>query len=83
MHPNAPRRHRFPIGTQYRSGHGKGTRVCTITDQLTTRNAAGEVVRLAYISEHEFMGQRVTDHDVCDTTIARNLVGAKIEDFTS
>lgn len=64
---------RFPIGTQYMS-QGKAKRLCTVVDQLTVTNAAGEVVKTYYRSSHEFMGQTVYEHEVCDTTIARNLV---------
>lgn len=67
--------HRFPIGTQYRTS-GKHPDTCTVVDQLTTRNAAGEVVRERYVSTHEFLGQVITDHDVVDTTIARGLLPA-------
>lgn len=65
--------HRFPIGTKYATRE-KVSRVCTVTDQLTTTNAAGEVVRRTYVSAHEFCGQSVVNHDVVDTTIARGLL---------
>lgn len=64
---------RFPIGTQYTS-RGKVKRVCTVVDQLTVTNAAGEVVKTYYKSSHEFMGQTIYEHEVCTTTIARNLI---------
>lgn len=64
---------RFAIGTQYMS-QGKVKRVCTVVDQLTVTNAAGEVIKRYYKTSHEFMGQMVYEHDVCDTTIARNLI---------
>jgi len=64
--------HRFPIGTQYRRPV-KHAPLCTVVDQLTTRNAAGVIVRETYVTAHEFCGQSVTETDVCDTTIARNL----------
>lgn len=66
--------HRFEIGTQYMSS-GKHKRVCTVTDQLTVTNSKGEVIKRYYQSKHEFAGQAVYEHDVCDTTIARNLIG--------
>lgn len=69
--------HRFPIGTRYTTRHGTGrkafSREHTIVDQLTTLNAAGDVVDLRYVCAHEFCGQTVTESDVCDTTIARAL----------
>lgn len=64
--------HRFPIGTQYLS-RGKHPVLCTVVDQLTTYNSKGEIVRTAYVSEHQFLGQAVRENDVCDTTIARGL----------
>lgn len=60
---------RFSIGTQYLT-RGKHPRLCTVTDVLRTYNSAGELVRLRYVATHEFMGQTLTDSDVCDTTIA-------------
>lgn len=69
--------HRFPIGTRYTTRHGTGrksfTREHTIVDQLTTRNAAGDVVSIRYVCAHEFFGQTITESDVCDTTIARAI----------
>ena len=65
--------HRFPIGTQYTRNTGKRRDVCTVVDQLTLTNSKGEVLRRSYVTAHPFCGQQVTEHDVCDTTIARNL----------
>ena len=65
--------HRFPIGTQYVRNTGKRRDVCTVVDQLTLINSKGEVLRRSYVTAHPFCGQQVTEHDVCDTTIARNL----------
>jgi len=64
---------RFPIGTQYRS-HGKPPRICTVEDQLTVTNSKGDVVSHYYTSSHEFAGQKIYDRQVCETTIARNIV---------
>ena len=61
---------RFPIGTKYFT-RGKHPRLCTVTDYHVTRNMRGEVVRARYVSEHDFLGQAVTNNDVCDTTVAR------------
>ena len=66
---------RFAIGTTFKS-HGKHPKTLRVSDILRTYNAAGELVRIRYEAQHEFMGQIVTDHDVCETTIARNLVQA-------
>lgn len=64
---------RFQIGQQFKTP-GKHPRICTVTDILKTYNSAGELVRIRYVATHEFMGQTVTDHDVCDATIARNKI---------
>ena len=64
---------RYPIGTQFLSG-GKHKRMSTVTDILKTYNMAGELVNIRYVATHEFVGQIVTDRDVCDATIARNLI---------
>lgn len=64
---------RFKIGQQFKS-HGRHPQLMTVTDILRTYNTAGELVRIRYVAQHQFMGQVVTDHDVCETTIARNLV---------
>lgn len=68
--------HRFPIGTAYMT-RGKHARQCLVVDQITLTNSKGEVLRASYVSEHQFCGQRVLEHDVCDTTIARGLLPAK------
>lgn len=62
-------KHKFPIGTVYTT-RGKHQRICTVIDQLTTYNAAGKIVSIRYVSEHEFMGQKVYDYDVVETTVA-------------
>lgn len=66
---------RFKIGTTFNTP-GKYPRLCTVTDILRTYNNAGELVRIRYQATHEFMGQSLTDRDVIETTIARNLVEA-------
>lgn len=65
--------HRYAIGTQY-IPKGKRKDVCTVIDQLTTRNSRGDVVELRYVSTHEFLGQIVTSRDVAEATIARGLL---------
>jgi hypothetical protein len=64
---------RFQIGQQFTT-RGKRPRLCTVTDILKTYNARGELVRVRYVATHEFMGQTVTDHDVCETTVAMGEV---------
>lgn len=66
--------HRFPIGTRFTRRNGKVTQECEVTEQLTVINSKGEVVKCYYEARHLFCGQWVTDHDICDTTIARNLI---------
>lgn len=66
-------RHRFPIGTQYQSRSGAKC-VCTVVDHLTTTNSKGEIVKLGYVTSHQFCGQTVEERDVVDTTIARGLL---------
>jgi hypothetical protein len=67
---------RFKIGTVYKLPRNKHGLVCTIVDIHTTTNAAGDIVRVRYVTSHEFCGQTVFDYDVCDTTIARSLFAA-------
>lgn len=64
----------FSIGTQFKS-RGKHPRICTITDILRTYNSAGELVKTRYVAEHELLGRTVTDHDVCETTVAMGIMG--------
>jgi hypothetical protein len=61
---------RFEIGQQYMT-QGKHPRLFIVTDILRTYNSANELVEIRYVSTHEFMGHIITDHDVCETTIAR------------
>lgn len=60
---------RFEIGTKYKT-RGKAPRICTVIDVLRTYNSIGQLVKLRYVSQHEFLGQLVTDWDVVDATIA-------------
>lgn len=68
-HGSAP----FPIGTIFMSG-GKHPRRCVVRDILTTRNLAGEIVRIRYVADHDFAGQVMRDPDVSPVTIARSFV---------
>jgi len=58
------------IGVVYKTRHKK-PRICTVVDKLETYNSKGELVKTRYVSEHEFLGQIVTDYDVVPTTILR------------
>lgn len=64
---------RFTIGTRFKT-RGKNPKVCIIADILKTYNNAGELVKIRYVATHDFLGQVVTDSDVCDTTIAMGLI---------
>ncbi len=64
---------RFPIGTQYLM-RGKRSDLCTVVDIYKTYNSKEELVRIRYVSVHNFLGQDIVDNDVVDTTIARNLL---------
>lgn len=65
---------RFPIGTQYMVGSGKIKYECTVVDILKTYNNANELIAIRYTTAHVFCGQIVHNHNVLDTTIARNLL---------
>jgi len=62
----------YPIGTKFKTG-GKAPRDCIITDIHTTLNSKGEVVKIRYVATHEFMGQTITDLDVCPVIVARGF----------
>lgn len=61
---------RFPIGTRYTT-RGKHPCKCVVVDVHATYSAvSGELVKLRYVSTHEFAGQTVTDRDVPEPAIA-------------
>jgi hypothetical protein len=64
---------KFNIGHQFKT-RGKHPRLCTVVDILRTYNAKGDLVKTRYVATHEFMGQTVTDGDVCETTIAMGSI---------
>ena len=64
---------RYAIGQQYMT-RGKHPQCCTVVDILTTTNAAGDRVRIRYVSTHDFLGQSVSDYDVVDATIALGIL---------
>jgi hypothetical protein len=66
----------YAIGTQYLT-RNREPRLCTVVDVWKTFNAAGELVEVSYVAEHVFMGQRLTERDVCATTIAMGLVTSR------
>lgn len=67
---------KYPIGTQYLP-MGKNAKVCTITECFKTYDSKGNLVKTSYQSTHDFLGQAVRNHDVCETTIARGIENLK------
>lgn len=65
---------RFSIGDKFIRQSRKHKYTETITDILKTYNSNDELVKVRYVATHEFLGQTVTDSDICDTTIARGLI---------
>jgi hypothetical protein len=72
---------RFPIGAQFvRRGmvKAKPDRVATVIDIWTTTNSKGDFVHHRYIATYAGpMGQTITERDICETTVARNLIKQK------
>ena len=64
------------IGTKFikQRGKVKNDRIETVTDILKTYNLAGELVKTRYVATHDFLGQTVTDSDVCLVTIVKGLI---------
>lgn len=62
----------FCIGLEFIRHYADSLRVRTIVDIHTTRNHAGEIVKIAYVTEHDFCGQTVRESDVPEATIARS-----------
>lgn len=61
------------IGKRYRAGAGR-RRIATVVDKHTTYNMAGDIVRIRYVGEYEFMGQTMRDTDASRTTILRQEI---------
>jgi hypothetical protein len=66
--------HRFKIGQTYTHVRPNSKQERTIVDILETYNSKGELVKIRYVTEHSFMGQKLTDYDVLETSIARALL---------
>lgn len=62
----------YEVGTQFLSG-GKHPRLSTVTDIWTTVNYLGEIVHVRYVATHEFMGQTITERDICAVAIAKGI----------
>jgi hypothetical protein len=70
---------RFQIGQQFMSP-GKHPRLCTVTDILRTYNAEGSLIHTRYEATHAGpFGSSITNHDVCETSIARRAVPQVME----
>lgn len=63
----------YPIGTKFKT-RGKNPLICEVTDVWKTYNQAGELVQTRYVATHEFLGQKVTEHDIVAVTVARGLI---------
>ena len=61
---------RFPIGTEFSPRGNRSDRKYTVTDMHYTFNGKGELVKTRYVCTYPFCGRNITDHDVCETTIA-------------
>jgi hypothetical protein len=61
------------IGTTYQT-RGKRKDMCKVIDIYKTYNFKGELVKTTYVSEHTFLGQKVTEYDVVKTTILIGLI---------
>ncbi len=59
---------KYPIGTKFFS-RNKRKDIYTVIDYLTTTNLKGEVVKVRYIANTDFMGQKLTDYDVIEGSI--------------
>ena len=60
---------RWAIGDEYQPV-GKHKARCIITDIVRTFDENGQL-RITYVSQHEFLGQTVTNYNVSETTVAR------------
>ncbi len=64
---------RFAVGTTFSSG-GKHPNICKITDVHTTRNLAGDAIKVRYSATHSFIGQVVTETDVTEARVVAGLM---------
>ncbi len=77
---------RIKIGTRFVKGgarnelrsKGEPRRVRTVVDIYSTYNHAGELVRITYVSEHDFLKQKIKVEDVPAATIIRGLIEEKL-----
>lgn len=65
---------RIKIGTKFITPGDKQKRVRTVVDIYSTYNSKKQLVRVLYVSEHEFMGQKIRVEDVPASAIIRGLI---------
>lgn len=63
---------RIYIGLTFEHYAKKHNKQRVVTDVLTTTNNNGDVVKIAYITEHDFMGQKVRGEETA-SAILRSL----------
>jgi hypothetical protein len=61
------------IGKQFIRKTQKRKDVYTVTDCMFVYNSKDECVKVYYHATYEFLGQQITDHDVCIVTIQKGL----------
>lgn len=64
--PAAPKS--YSVGTRFKTRDRKNNHIYTIVDVYTTTNLADEVVKVEYVTAHDFMGQKIKG-TVIKTTI--------------
>lgn len=82
---NQEQKPRFPIGLTFKKKRFPKAKELTeysILNIYTTRNEAGNIVKIEYLVSHDFCGQRITEL-MCDTTIARALTPEQLKLYIS
>lgn len=59
------------IGLKFIRYSSKRKDIETVVDILTTTNSKGDVIKIEYVTEHDFSGQTITDIIPC-ATISRS-----------
>lgn len=60
---------KYPIGTKFKLKK----KLHEVIDIHKTYNAVGELVKLRYVTKHDFLGQPVINREIVETTIKRAL----------
>ena len=60
----------YPIGTVFKNGAHE----CTVLDILRTYNSCCELVKIRYVSGHNFLGQLVRNSDIVAVTITKGFI---------